>query len=68
MHNMENVEGECNAQLHIADDYGDNHATMRCQLPKDHTGAHREAYSSLVGGQVVVMWEKDERTDGDQQP
>ncbi len=27
---------ECNAQLYIADDHGDNKATMICQLPKGH--------------------------------
>lgn len=27
----EDVDGECNARLYIGDNYGDNHATMRCQ-------------------------------------
>lgn len=56
----EDVEGECNSHLYIGDDYGDNHSTMRCRLPKGHEGPHREEFRR-DGGQVVVTWEKDER-------
>ncbi len=52
----EDVPGECNARLMIADDFGDNHATMRCQRYPDHDGLHKEVYESN-GGQVVVTWE-----------
>ena len=54
----EDVEGECNAHLYIGDNFGDNHATMRCQLPKGHEGLHREEFGS--DNKVVVTWEKDE--------
>ena len=54
----DDVPGECNAHLYIADDYGDNHATIRCQLPKGHTAHHCESFSTRA---VVVQWEKDER-------
>jgi hypothetical protein len=53
------VEGECNAWLFIGDDYGDNHATMRCQLPKDHDGPHKEVYKRK-GTDVTVTWEGDD--------
>lgn len=54
------VPGKCNARLYIGDDFGDNHATMRCGLPPGHRGFHREEYSAY-GGRVRVSWEKDER-------
>ncbi len=57
----EDVPGECNAQLHIADDYGDNHATMRCSLPPGHEGPHKEVYQHK--GEVVVTWHGDDRED-----
>lgn len=56
----EDKPGECNGRLIIADNHGDNHATMRCQLEPGHEGLHQEAYKS-GGGRVVVTWEKDER-------
>ena len=56
------VDGECNAHLYIADNFGDNHATIRCGLPYGHLGPHNELFSTRA---VKVFWEKDERTDGD---
>ena len=53
------VEGECNAHLYLADDYGDNEATVRCQLPKGHEGWHEEVGRN---GTVKITWEKDEKT------
>lgn len=50
----------CNAELHIADDFGDNHATMKCQLEEGHNGKHREEFER-GGKPVVVEWEVDER-------
>ncbi|KKL17240.1 hypothetical protein LCGC14_2487520 [marine sediment metagenome] len=52
------VDGECNARLHIADDYGDNEATMRCHLEPNHDGLHEEKFGSR---KVIVQWEEDER-------
>jgi len=56
----QDVEGECNARLEIGDDYGDNVATMRCQLSPGHDGRHKEEYNSH-GQKVIVTWDKDER-------
>ena len=53
------VEGECGAWLFIADDHGDNHATMRCKLPKEHRGPHREVYMN-DDHPVMITWETDD--------
>jgi len=53
-------DGECNARLLIADDYGDNEATMRCQLLPGHIGLHEEKFGTR---KVTIHWEKDERED-----
>ena len=53
----EDVPGECNARLGIGDDYGDNTATMRCQLQPGHEGLHQEEFEAN-GGKVIVTWEK----------
>ena len=59
------VEGECNAHLYIADNYGDNEATMRCQKPKGHNASHQEIFYRRddEGGKhpVTILWERDER-------
>jgi hypothetical protein len=55
------VPGECNARLCIADNFGDNHATMRCQREPAHEGKHREVFKSKVSGEVVVEWEHDDK-------
>ncbi len=55
------VDGECNAHLYVADDYGDNTATVRCQLRQGHSGSHVEEYSDERTGRVRIEWEKDER-------
>ena len=57
----EDVEGQCNAHCYIADDYGDNRATIRCQLPPKHKGMHREVSRE---GKLIIEWENDER-EGD---
>jgi hypothetical protein len=54
------AESECNARLFIGDNYGDGRATMRCQLPPDHAGPHREEFSR-DGGPVTITWVADER-------
>ena len=54
----EDVPGECNARLFIGDDYGDNTATMRCQLEPGHSDLHEEKYGD-EGEKVIVRWEKD---------
>lgn len=52
------VEGECNARLYIADDYGDNEATMRCSLVPGHPPPHMETCNRFT-----VMWNEDERAE-----
>lgn len=54
------VSGECNALLFIADNYGDNEATIRCQLPLGHDDVHREQFERR-GGMVTITWASDER-------
>ncbi len=54
---LENVEGQCNAHCYIADDYGDNRATIRCQLDPNHKGMHREVSRR---GKLIIEWEDDE--------
>ena len=54
------VDGECNAHLYVADNFGDNHATMRCGKPTGHQGDHTETF--LRGeSKVTVTWIIDER-------
>jgi hypothetical protein len=62
-------EGTCKARLHIADDFGDNSATIRCQLAEGHEGLHREEFQHTVYSKdyknhkinsVVVTWSEDE--------
>lgn len=62
------VEGQCNARLHIADNYGDNHATLRCQLEPDHTDRHQESYNAGPGNHVVVTWDLDARDEPPEEP
>jgi len=47
--------------LRIADDFGDNHATMRCSREPGHEGKHRETFKSRNSGEVVIEWERDDR-------
>jgi len=55
---MIDIEEQCNAHCYISDDYGDNHATIRCQLAPNHTGMHREVSRE---GKLIIEWEEDER-------
>lgn len=52
--------GKCNAQLHIADDWGDNITTMKCQLEVGHAGRHVEIWRD---GQAKVEWEGNDAED-----
>jgi len=61
----EDVSGECNARLEIGDNFGDNHATMRCQRDPGHPGNHRETYKSSSAGQVTIEWEKGEKEESE---
>ncbi|MCK9592847.1 MAG: hypothetical protein M0Q91_12660 [Methanoregula sp.] len=48
----------CKAILEIGDDYGDNTATIHCQLPRGHEGQHEEKYSTGFKKPVpvVIRW------------
>lgn len=50
----------CPATCELADDHGDNEATMRCQLPEGHAGPHRELFRA---GRCLLFW-----TDEDDKP
>lgn len=50
----------CKAELHIADEYGDNHSRIICELQKGHQGKHRETYSEGKKN-VVIEWDGDDR-------
>ena len=56
------VEGECNAHLYIGDNFGDNHATMRCALKPGHEGNHVETYERIPEQRVTVSWTMDEKS------
>ena len=57
----EELPPKCGAELHIADDHGDNEATLCCQLTPGHPGRHREQYCPFMGQEVAVEWFLDER-------
>ena len=48
----------CNRRMSIADDMGDNEASIRCQLPRGHKGPHQEQYNSCSHGVVTITFEK----------
>ena len=62
----EDVEGHCNARLYLADNHGDNHATVRCILPAGHDGPHQKNFTrDLVKADdqkqhIIITWEHDE--------
>lgn len=57
----DDVAGECNARAFVADNYGDNHTTFRCQLPAGHTDLmHEEVWGAEVNLKRM-QWRKDER-------
>lgn len=56
------VDGQCNAHLHIGGDAGEDHATMRCGLALNHGGFHMAEYTDEHDGQVVIIsWKLDEK-------
>lgn len=59
---IERLQAKCGAELHIGDDFSDNHATMRCQLERRHDGPHRETYQR-DDMPVVITWHTDDRED-----
>jgi hypothetical protein len=50
----------CGAELHIADDHGDNYATCACQLEQGHELPHRHVFQRDFT-EVVVTFYCDER-------
>jgi len=63
------VKGQCNARLYLADDWGDNRLTLRCQLSLGHANPHEERFVKFLQGlkgkvtenAVTVQWTADER-------
>ena len=56
------MSDKCGASLRIADNYGDNHSNMVCQLEAGHGGRHEISYlQDVEGNGVTVCWDKDER-------
>ena len=51
----EDIAGRCNAQLHIGDTFGDNHAVMRCGLDPGHEEPHKEVFERR-GKPVEITW------------
>lgn len=45
----------CTGRLSIGDNYGDNEATMRCQLPKGHKGPHQEKWSGFGSRRGLIF-------------
>lgn len=52
---------KCMAELHIGDDYGDNQATIRCQLEVGHEGPHQEIFDR--DGEVKITFVCNEREE-----
>ena len=50
----------CKAVLFIGDSFGDNEATMKCQLEEGHEGSHQESFKRSSGNEVVITWTEDE--------
>ena len=50
----------CGAVIFIGDDYGDNSATVICQLPEGHEGYHCEKFMRGENSNFI-LWKKDER-------
>ena len=46
----------CNRRMSIADDMGDNQASIRCRLPRGHKGPHQEQYTSDSYGTVTITF------------
>lgn len=58
------INGACNARLHLGDTHGDNHSTFVCQLEPCHDGPHQEQCRQVdekgTAGNVTVQWDLDE--------
>lgn len=57
----------CNAKLYLADDEGDNHCTITCELASGHKGYHLESFSRqdpAGRNDVTITWTLDEGTVG----
>lgn len=45
----------CTGKLEIGDNYGDNSATMKCQLLKGHRGPHQEQWNGYGNRRGLVI-------------
>lgn len=55
----EDEAGKCNACMYLGDDHGDNHTTIKCNLPIGHEGPHKESFKRK-GEPVEITWHIDE--------
>lgn len=58
------VPGECNAHLYIGDNFGDNHATIRCSLAPGHSGPHKEEFERQSKPVTITWWLDEKEEDG----
>jgi len=65
---MSDDKPKCGAKLFIGDDFGDNSATMTCDLPPGHGGLHQETFWRHNPNDLdadlkpaLVTWPFDER-------
>jgi hypothetical protein len=56
----EGVSPMCPETLEIGDDYGDNVATMHCQLEEGHEGRHQETF---FDGHAIIQWDTERRSE-----
>lgn len=62
-----NKKRKCKAILKIADDYGDNIATIRCSRNRWHLGKHKKIIKrnlenkELDVNEIIIRWDKDEQ-------
>lgn len=56
----------CQAVLYIGDDYGDNRATIRCDLQAPHEGQQHEERFKRGESEVAIFWGHDEREEGEE--
>ena len=57
----------CKAAIWIKDDYGENMATMRCELEQNHEDMHKKEYTrAMLDGKtakVAISWQGNDETE-----
>ncbi len=47
------LNDRCKVSMDIGDNFGDNSATMRCQLLRGHKGPHQEQWSGFANRGLI---------------